>query len=328
MFLPGECLVVVAEQADDGRKFNRRQVLNAAFKHLRETHASSLDVRETLYRFHDCDMLPDASLAAHYLRGPPVPARSGREDAVVVVIVRSRFRPRVCADGGAVRRGRVLRGRDDLRSAGLRGDERVPERVLGLGGGQRAVPPLRARGPGARRRAARPFATSRAFMPTIARSYAPPVERAAEERREGEETARENARSWRMDGLTDVTFESSVPARTAVPTATRIEENAEKTKTKNENAGAPIRVRLRAAIADEVACAECGERKGASGFASHQHKRAMFYAARARKTGSVDRVSGRERRQDAARDGARIVWRERNRVARLCPWDERGGTQA
>ena len=76
MFLPGECLAVVAEQAEDGRKFNRGQLLNAAFEHVRETHASSLDARETLYCFHDCDMLPDASLAAHYLRGSPAPRHS------------------------------------------------------------------------------------------------------------------------------------------------------------------------------------------------------------------------------------------------------------
>ena len=329
MFLPGECLVVVAEQADDGRKFNRGQLLSA-FAHLRETAASLTCAKR--YTASTTATCSPTRRSRRTTSGPPVPA-GGRGGAAPAASSSSSSVPAVssrvlCADGVPVRRGRVLRGRDDLRSAGLRGDERVPERVLGLGGGQRAVPPLRARGgPGARARARLSLRRRSRASRRSRRSWRGSTRRARCGAKEKKQLLRENARSWRMDGLTDVTFESSVPARTAVPTATRVEENAEKTK--NEKRKTPVRrfaFRLRAAIADEVACAECGERKGPSGFASHQHKRAMFYAARARKTGSVDRVSGRSDDKTPRDAGARNrFWRERNRVARLCHWDERGG---
>ena len=35
---PDQCVVVVAEQSADGRKFNRGQLLNVAFAHLRASH--------------------------------------------------------------------------------------------------------------------------------------------------------------------------------------------------------------------------------------------------------------------------------------------------
>ena len=59
--------VCVAEQSSDGRRFNRGHALNAAFLHLRRNRPGWWDAR-TLWCFHDCDMLPDPSLAAHYLR--------------------------------------------------------------------------------------------------------------------------------------------------------------------------------------------------------------------------------------------------------------------
>ena len=328
MFLPGECLVVVAEQADDGRKFNRGQLLNAAFKHLRETHASSLDVRETLYCFHDCDMLPDASLAAHYLRGPPVPARSGEENDASSSSSSVRGFVRVlCADGGRYDADACFGGVTIYDQQGFEATNGYPNGFWGWGGEDNAQFLRCARaGLALERVRGCPFDDLEGLATVaekLARLDAAGARCGAKEKKQ---LLRENARSWRMDGLTDVTFESSVPARTAVPTATRIEENAEKTK--NERRQTPVRrfaFRLRAAIADEVECAECGERKGPSGFASHQHKRAMFYAARARKTGSVDRVSGRSDDKTPRETARESFWRERNRVARLCHWDERGG---
>ena len=65
--VPGQCVVVVAEQSADERRFNRGQLLNAAFLHLRDTRPEWCDA-DTLYCFHDCDMLPAPSLASHYLR--------------------------------------------------------------------------------------------------------------------------------------------------------------------------------------------------------------------------------------------------------------------
>jgi hypothetical protein len=97
--------------------------------------------------------------------------------------------------------------------------------------------------------------------------------------------------------------------------------------------------RLRAAIKDEVVCFECGERKGPAGFASNQHKRAMFYAARDgknrslpveknEKTGTENDGSTPSNENENAnvpeRQTRESFWRERNAVARLCHWDERG----
>jgi hypothetical protein len=64
---PGQCCVMVAEQSADARRFNRGQLLNAAFLHLRAVHPEWTD-SNTLFCFHDCDMLPAPSLAHHYLR--------------------------------------------------------------------------------------------------------------------------------------------------------------------------------------------------------------------------------------------------------------------
>ena len=327
MFLPGECLVVVAEQADDGRKFNRGQLLNAAFAHARETLASRLDARDTLYCFHDCDMLPDASLAAHYLRGPPAFARFSREendDASSSSSSIGGFVRVLCADGGRYDADACFGGVTIYDRQGFEATNGYPNGFWGWGGEDNAQFLRCARaGLALERVRGCPFDDLEGLATVtekLARLDAAGARCGAKEKKQ---LLRENARAWRTDGLASVAFESSVPtARVAVGTE---DSNAENEENENEN-GAPARrfaFRLRAAIADEVACAECGERKGPSGFASHQHKRAMFYAARHRKTGSVDRVSGR------SGDGGEVperesFWRERNRVARLCHWDERG----
>ena len=330
MFLPGECLVVVAEQADDGRKFNRGQLLNAAFAHVRETLASRLDARDTLYCFHDCDMLPDASLAAHYLRGPPAFARFSREENDDASSSSSSsiggFVRVLCADGGRYDADACFGGVTIYDRQGFEATNGYPNGFWG-GGGEDNAQFLRCARAGLALERVRgcPFDDLEGLATVTEKLARLDAAGARCGAKETKQLLRENARAWRTDGLASVAFESSVP------TATRVETYAEK-----EDDGAPARwfaFRLRAAIADEVACAECGERKGPSGFASHQHKRAMFYAARDRKTGSVDRVSGRSGdasrevpERETPRETAReSFWRERNRVARLCHWDERGG---
>ena len=328
MFLPGECLVVVAEQADDGRKFNRGQLLNAAFAHARETLASRLDARDTLYCFHDCDMLPDASLAAHYLRGPPAFARFSREendDASSSSSSVGGFVRVLCADGGRYDADACFGGVTIYDRQGFEATNGYPNGFWGWGGEDNAQFLRCARaGLALERVRGCPFDDLEGLATVtekLARLDAAGARCGAKEKKQ---LLRENARAWRTDGLASVAFEF------LGSTATRVETYAE-----NEENGAPARrfaFRLRAAIADEVACAECGERKGPSGFASHQHKRAMFYAARDRKTGSVDRVSGRsgdgaevpERETPRHQTARESFWRERNRVARLCHWDERG----
>ena len=78
--------VCVAEQSSDGRRFNRGHALNAAFLHLRRNRPGWWDAR-TLWCFHDCDMLPDPSLAAHYLRSGD--ARQAVEPARRAVALRA-----------------------------------------------------------------------------------------------------------------------------------------------------------------------------------------------------------------------------------------------
>jgi len=72
---PGQCVVVVAEQSADDKRFNRGQLLNVAFLHLRAAHPTWVGPA-TLYCCHDCDMLPAPALAKHYLR--PMPGGGGQ----------------------------------------------------------------------------------------------------------------------------------------------------------------------------------------------------------------------------------------------------------
>ena len=346
MFLPGECLVVVAEQSDDGRKFNRGQLLNAAFAHVRETHASGmLDAHSTLYCFHDCDMLPDASLAPHYLRGPPVATRAAgtspapadekkKENADSSATFVRGFVRVLCADGGRYDADACFGGVTIYDAVGFEATNGYPNGFWGWGGEDNAQFLRCARaGLALERVRGCPFDDLEGLATVtekLARLDAAGARCASKEKKR---LLRENARGWRDDGLRSVAYDATTGA-----TGADIQET--KTKTKTNDSDEPslrffcrFAFRLRAAISDEVVCFECGERKGPSGFASNQHKRAMFYAARDGKNrslpvvdektrdGSTETVPERRTREPSARES---FWRERNAVARLCHWDERG----
>ena len=340
MFLPGECLAVVAEQADDGRKFNRGQLLNAAFAHVRETHAASLDARETLYCFHDCDMLPDASLAAHYLRGPPALRRSSSTGSTCPVDVSKRnddpsssssvrgFVRVLCADGGRYDADACFGGVTIYDCEGFEATNGYPNGFWGWGGEDNAQFLRCARaGLALERVRGCPFEDLEGLA-TAAEKLARLDEAGARcGTKEKKRLLKENARNWRADGLTSAAYDAVRVSPRATPTSASRARDLEN----GDPAAGSIRVtfRLRAAIADEVVCAECGERKGPSGFASHQYKRAMFYAARDGNSRSVARASGKSKGDaevpelnppPSARES---FWRERNRIARLCHWDER-----
>jgi hypothetical protein len=139
---------------------------------------------------------------------------------------------------------------------------------------------------------------------------------------------RENASAWENDGLKSVAYDATTGAD--VETNDSDEPSLRLSR---------FAFRLRAAIKDEVVCFECGERKGPAGFASNQHKRAMFYAARDEKNRSLtfekNEKTGLRDASTPSNENAKNAnvperqtresfWRERNAVARLCHWDERG----
>ena len=122
---PDQCVVVVAEQSADGRKFNRGQLLNVAFAHLRASRPEWIS-GDTLYCFHDCDMLPAPSLAHHYLRPRPLLPESERTPlgpfVRVLTAAGSRYDHDACFGGVTLYDApRVSR------------HKRISQRLLGLG---------------------------------------------------------------------------------------------------------------------------------------------------------------------------------------------------
>ena len=328
MFLPGECLVVVAEQADDGRKFNRGQLLNAAFKHLRETHASSLDVRETLYCFHDCDMLPDASLAAHYLRGPPVPARSGEEnDASSSSSSVGGFVRVLCADGGRYDADACFGGVTIYDQQGFEATNGYPNGFWGWGGGgQRAVPPLRARGPGARARAR--LSLRRPRGPRDGRGEAGAARRGGRAvRREGEETAftgkRQVVANGRANGCDVRVFGTG--ANGGTDGDARRGKRGEDEKRKTKNAGAPVRVPPARGDRRRGGVRRVRRAQGAFGVRQPPAQARDVLRGQGTENGKRRSRLGAERRQDAARDGARIVLARAQPRRAAVPLGRKGG---
>jgi hypothetical protein len=346
MFLPGECLVVVAEQSDDGRKFNRGQLLNAAFAHVRETHGSdTLDAHTTLYCFHDCDMLPDKSLAPHYLRGPPVTTRAAgtspadekilSENADASALVVRGFVRVLCADGGRYDADACFGGVTIYDQEGFEATNGYQNGFWGWGGEDNAQFLRCARaGLALERVRGCPFHDLEGVETVtekLARLDAAQARCASKEKKR---LLRENARGWENDGLTSVAYDATSCA-TVADVATNDSNDSDEPSLRLSR----FAFRLRAAIKDEVVCFECGERKGPAGFASNQHKRAMFYAARDsknrslpfeknEKTGTENDGSTPSNENENAnvpeRQTRESFWRERNAVARLCHWDERG----
>merc|ERR1712137_509010 len=66
--IPGaETVVIIVEQAEDGHKFNRGQLLNAGFR-LAQTSLPGL----VSFITHDVDLLPSMDMRPVYANPPPV----------------------------------------------------------------------------------------------------------------------------------------------------------------------------------------------------------------------------------------------------------------
>ena len=176
-----------------------------------------------------------------------------------------------------------------------------PNGFWGWGGGQRAV--LRCARAGRRRCVRGCPVDDLEGLATVAEKLAADAA-GARVRREGEETAftgkRQVVANGRANGRDVRVFSTGANGEYdgARVGGKRGEDENEKRKT-------PVRrfaFRARARDRRRGGVRRVRRAQGPSGFASHQHKRAMFYAARARKTGSVDRVSGRRTATRSRRD--------------------------
>ena len=330
-----QVVVLVAEQAPDGRKFNRGQLLNAAFAHLARRGAEmvfpgtppgerlSLHPARTLYCFHDCDMLPHRIAAPHYLRAPP---RGVTPFVRVLNAGGCRYDPAGCFGGVTLYDDAAIRKTNGYPNAfwGWGGEdnaqfvrcERVGawlERVSGvafddLEGVETVEEKLRLLDLAK----ARVSAKEKKRLLKMERRRAP-----------AETLARDS------DGISDASFdvlaeETSViePGSWDPPPlrgSSSADSSANARPEKKSFAGlrvARVVVRLRAGIEDDLTCETCGERKPPGAFAASQYHRAAYFIKR-------EEGKGKPRANpEASRGGGGVE--ERRRGGRACHWDERG----
>ena len=286
--------VCVAEQSSDGRRFNRGHALNAAFLHLRRNRPGWWDAR-TLWCFHDCDMLPDPSLAAHYLR------RDDDDDDDDDESPREQRNTRHPTRGGFVRvleAGGCRYDADGCFGGVTVYDERgfiatngYPNGFWGWGGEDNAQ---FLRCVAARLRLERvrgcDFEDLERGMETVAAKLAALDERRARcPAKDKRRLLRRNAAGdgWRRDGLVDSRYEiveeralriDSDDANDACCATDTIDDS-----TGDDFRGVRVVVKLLSGIEDELVCVQCGVSKGPNGFAVHQYRSAAFWA---KKTGA------------------------------------------
>ena len=296
---PDQCVVVVAEQSADGRKFNRGQLLNVAFAHLRASHPEWIS-RDTLYCFHDCDMLPAPSLAHHYLRPRPLHPESNPPPlgpfVRVLTAAGSRYDHDACFGGVTL-----------YDASGFLATNGYPNGFWGWGGEDNAQFLRCAR----------------------ARLWLERVHRCAFDDLEGLDTVEEklaaldvagarcaakdkrrllsrNARgdAWTRDGLADVRFEIEGDEIQLGGGPSADANHGSSPSPSPSPRGVRFVARLLAARWDELRCVECGESKGPDGYATSQYRTAMFWAKK----------TGNEAGQGDERNPARCHWDERGEV--------------
>jgi hypothetical protein len=332
VFRFGACFVVIAEQSDDGRKFNRGQLLNSAFAYVREHLRHKVDAR-TLYCFHDCDMLPDGSLESHYARGPPegtvLQTQEERE-------LRGGFVRVLCADGGRYDVDSCFGGVTLYDARGFERTNGYPNGFWGWGGEDNAQFLRCARANLLCERVWNcPFEDLEGLATATEKLAKLNSMNARCGTKEKRKLLKENARTWRSDGLCSLAYDlvsvetKRLASNEFVSNEFVSNDSSQRESPKERDALEIVRVRLRlrAGIGDEIECVSCGARKAPSGFASHQRKRAMFYASRDKKpaTGGDEKLAtfAKERRGEVTEK--ELFWREQNRIRRACHWDERGG---
>jgi hypothetical protein len=290
-------------------------------------------------------MLPEKSLAPHYLRGPPVTTRAAGTSAADEKILSENpdasatfvrgFVRVLCADGGRYDADACFGGVTIYDRVGFEATNGYPNGFWGWGGEDNAQFLRCARaGLALERVRGCPFHDLEGVETVtekLARLDAAQARCASKEKKR---LLRENARAWENDGLKSVAYDATTGA-----TGADVETKANDSENPPSLRLSRFAFRLRAAIKDEVVCFECGERKGPAGFASNQHKRAMFYAARDEKNRSLtfekNEKTGLRDASTPSNENAKNAnvperqtresfWRERNAVARLCHWDERG----
>ena len=294
--------VCVAEQSSDGRRFNRGHALNAAFLHLRRNRPGWWDAR-TLWCFHDCDMLPDPSLAAHYLRRDDDDDDDDDDDESP----REQRNTRHPTRGGFVRvleAGGCRYDADGCFGGVTVYDERgfiatngYPNGFWGWGGEDNAQ---FLRCVAARLRLERvrgcDFEDLERGMETVAAKLAALDERRARcPAKDKRRLLRRNAAGdgWRRDGLVDSRYEiveeralriDSDDANDACCATDTIDDS-----TGDDFRGVRVVVKLLSGIEDELVCVQCGVSKGPNGFAVHQYRSAVFWA---KKTGASTSNAG------------------------------------
>ena len=293
--------VCVAEQSSDGRRFNRGHALNAAFLHLRRNRPGWWDAR-TLWCFHDCDMLPDPSLAAHYLRrgdddDDDDDDESPREQRNTRHPTRGGFVRVLEAGGCRYDADGCFGGVTVYDERGFIATNGYPNGFWGWGGEDNAQ---FLRCVAARLRLERvrgcDFEDLERGMETVAAKLAALDERRARcPAKDKRRLLRRNAAGdgWRRDGLVDSRYEI-VEER-----ALRIDSDDDDdaccaTDTIDDSTGDDFRgvrvvVKLLSGIEDELVCVQCGVSKGPNGFAVHQYRSAAFWA---KKTGASTSNTG------------------------------------
>ena len=287
--------VCVAEQSSDGRRFNRGHALNAAFLHLRRNRPGWWDAR-TLWCFHDCDMLPDPSLAAHYLRrddddDDDDDDESPREQRNTRHPTRGGFVRVLEAGGCRYDADGCFGGVTVYDERGFIATNGYPNGFWGWGGEDNAQ---FLRCVAARLRLERvrgcDFEDLERGMETVAAKLAALDERRARcPAKDKRRLLRRNAAGdgWRRDGLVDSRYEiveeralriDSDDANDACCATDTIDDS-----TGDDFRGVRVVVKLLSGIEDELVCVQCGVSKGPNGFAVHQYRSAAFWA---KKTGA------------------------------------------
>lgn len=290
---PDQCVVVVAEQSADGRKFNRGQLLNVAFAHLRASRPEWIS-GDTLYCFHDCDMLPAPSLAHHYLRPRPLLPESKRTPlgpfVRVLTAAGSRYDHDACFGGVTL-----------YDAPGFLATNGYPNGFWGWGGEDNAQFLRCARARLWLERVHRCAFDDLEGLDTVEEKLAAlDVAGARCAAKDKRRLLRRNAAgdAWTRDGLADVRFEIE---------GDEIQLGGESNPDTNDGSspsprGVRFVARLLAGRWDELRCVECGERKGPDGYAASQYRTAMFWAKKTK------HEAGHEEERNPTR----------------CHWDERG----
>ena len=323
MFAGNEICVLIATQSNDDRKFNRGQLLNCAFEYVISKEKAWTN-ENTLFCFHDCDMLPHVSLAKHYLRQPPECGDccgdekndDDKNNSPGLVRVLS-------ADGGRYDVDGCFGGVTVYSRKGFELTNGYPNGFWGWGGEDNAQKVRCARKNLWIERVRECVFDDLEGLDTVTEKLQKLNQLNSRcPSKEKRKLLSENARSWKTDGLSSLEYDAFEVLNSSEDEKTKTESL--QTESKKALRTSRVVFTLKAGIRDEITCSACGIRKGPSGFASHQHRRAMFFAKRDKKPKAEEEEDDFSQKNKPLTE-KEIFWREENRRRRMCHWDERGG---